>query len=244
MSSYLKNFKFEIFFLVILLFLEVIISSVPKHNITRSEDDTNSEIIKKISLSEKKTIEYFFRDFVVEYSFGYVLLGDKPMSLSTYYNFNLLPSSKNSFLYFIPKNFKAKKGFDLWEKYTYLFPVKNYLIIKELNPWNPKNEMIFFINKKTFVRAGEDNIEVFQTILKRKIIPSKLLAEAENHSLLKDILQKNDFFIGVLLGYGKNNAKIFHSKNNDPYYRNDDFKYLWYDNDLNKNIILKNEING
>lgn len=204
----------------------------------KSEKLTIYEILEQVPLSERRNIEYFFKNFVVENCFGYVLLGNKPMSLSLYYNLSFTPSKKNSFLYFFPKNYKVKKGFDLWEKNKCFFPMKNYLIKKEPNPWNPKNELILFIDKKRFVQTIEDNIDVFQTILERKIIPTELLAEAENSFLLRDILQENDFLIGILLGYGRNNSKIFYltTKQN---YRNNNFKYVWYDNDLNKNIMLK-----
>lgn len=238
MSFFYKT-KIHVLLLILFILGMFFSFSYQKKKIIKSKNLTITEILKEIPSKDRKSLEFFFKNFVVKDFFGYVLKGKKPMCFSNFYNFSFDHSKKSSWLYFLPQNYKIKKGFDLWGKYKHLFPMKNYIIKNEPNPWYSKNELILFINKKRFVQIIENNIEIFQTILQKKIVPTDLLGEIEDNLLLKNILQGNEVLIGIVLGYGKDNAKIFDLKTKDPNYKNQNFKYVWDDNDLNKNILMK-----
>ncbi|OGN59316.1 MAG: hypothetical protein A3F40_04040 [Chlamydiae bacterium RIFCSPHIGHO2_12_FULL_27_8] len=211
----LKKINF-IFFITLLFFLFAFQKVYLLKNQTKHFDD----FYNKLSIQEKKNLTLFFNYLFYE-NFGYVLFGDKPMGMYSIYNFKLLNKNKIKPLYkiansyyqtFNPQNKFIKDGFNSIKKYSKFFN-NNYCFLKEKNPFNEETELIIFINKKNFIDIINLNIIDFERVLNKPIIAEDLLNECiKGKNLLTDTLKKHQGLIGMLLGYGRNNAWSYYIK--------------------------------
>ena len=105
---------------------------------------------------------------------------------------------------------------DTWERYKHLFPIENYLFLREPNIINDPGEtsefkcdLIFFIDKKIFIKTVEKHRRLFETILDKKIEPRKFLEEVEDGKIsFQKSIGNNNMLLGILLGYGKHNSSF------------------------------------
>jgi hypothetical protein len=99
-----------------------------------------------------------------------------------------------------------------------LFPSQHYLILKEKS-W-AKNFDIFsiiIINKYAFIKTIDKNLELFRSILNKKINSQQILKNIENGKIgFIETIKNNQILWGILLGYGKCNAFLY-AKNDRPY---------------------------
>lgn len=161
----------------------------------------------KIILSAQETaILGKFLDFMVRFSEGgYVLYGVKPMCV---HGFNALDSfggdseAHRHSVY-------LKEGALLWKKiFGDLNKSSNILVhiynrVKEDGDYTD----ILFINKHLFCQTVKDNITLFQYVLGPSITPNALLEKLiEPGGNFHDVLKNDRVLIGILLGYGVQNA--------------------------------------
>jgi len=71
---------------------------------------------------------------------------------------------------------------------------------------------VAIVNKKAFIQMVQQYHQDFQIILNRKIYGEDLLAEGKSTSFLSHVLMNHDGLIGILLGYGRDNALWYHQK--------------------------------
>jgi len=145
----------------------------------------------------------YFNDFVTDHffcdNFAYTLFGDKPVSLGGH--FLELPEANRIFLDFPSIYWKR---WEVWKKYAEHFLMKNYLLFEQDAGENRK--FIFFINKQAFVLCVKRHQAIFDRELGKKVQGEELLVEfAEG----KTPLWKNELLLGILLGYGEHNARLF-----------------------------------
>lgn len=157
---------------------------------------------------DRERLEYFFRESIGWDALGYVLFGNKPMSLGGY-DQKIDPfESLSSFYYFIsPRRIQFKNGFDTWKKYEKLFPISRFMVLYEEAP---SNVTFMFINKQNFIQAVERHAESFRRILNREVTGEELLKQGTYKPLLTEVLANHDELIGILLGFGQENAHLYH----------------------------------
>ena len=167
-----------------------------------------AHILRAMPKRDRKHLEYFFQELIAWDGFGYVLLGEKPMAFDTTEK-NVTPfASLSDFRYFIaPRRIKFNKGFDAWKKYEKLFSLSQFVFFYE--PYRHET-LIILINKKSFIKIVQQYREDFQKALNREINGEELLEEGFHRALLSDVLRNHDGLIGTLLGYGRDNAFLFH----------------------------------
>ncbi|SCA62559.1 hypothetical protein SCG7109_AB_00340 [Chlamydiales bacterium SCGC AG-110-M15] len=160
----------------------------------------NQESPSKISQNEQNALETFFRKILLDSSMGYTFFGEKPSNL-----YEMSTMSAHS---------KMIPGTDEHREYTYN---QNALRV-----WNklPKNSNsakfilntqtpsgIVLINKKSFLNVVKKNIRLFQYILGTEVSPESLLREMTSPTAdIGKILHNNDALLGIVLGYGAENA--------------------------------------
>ncbi len=153
--------------------------------------------LKMLPKEQKTTLEWFFRNCLQSFS-GYVLCGDKPMCIE-----------------------EIAKGSHSLNFSEWLYAkITAFQILKE---WNSRedNEYIFLscdwhnylhtivINRKEFIKTVNENISLFRYVLGRTLTAEGLLRELiKNQNQFWNVLNDNRVLIGVLLGYGTNNALI------------------------------------
>src|ERR1700722_3498962 len=112
--------------------------------------------LEKMSQDERKSLELFFRSAFAFDSLEYTLFGNKAISVTGFY----MPSQKISDVYdlldsifflYSPNNLRKYQGWEIWEKYHHLFPMKNYAFVKSKNFIDNEYIAILLINKKVFL---------------------------------------------------------------------------------------------
>ena len=172
------------------------------------EGKTAVEILKMMPDRDKKRLEYFFRESIGWDALGYVLFGDKPMSFGGYEKKIEPFKNLTSFHYSIsPRRIQFKNGLETWKKYEKLFPISRFVVLYEETP---SNVTTLFINRKNFIQTVERHIESFKRILNREVRGEDLLQEGTSKPLLTEVLANHDELIGILLGFGRENAHLYH----------------------------------
>jgi len=169
-----------------------------------------TQILKKIPKDDLVFLDFFLRYLFLEEDFIYVLFGDKAMGVSGYFN----PYRAENFLVsqnILLWNLNVKKGAEIFRKYQHLFSMKNcqMLFIEK----EDETEIVF-INKKNFSRTFNKHQRDFQTILGSRISSKKLLRQMiDEKDVMGSTLHEHEGLLGILLGYGKHNAWMFHRRN-------------------------------
>lgn len=186
--------------------------------------------IHKISKEEKQVLEPFLKDLVFNNHFGYVLIGEKPISIASY--FSQEPFT-NLIFYRKTHTFNFEKAWKVFEKYKSELNSRNFLFFIEKSHLPFKDELvenrdiytIIIINKKVFLSTVEKHLDLFKKSIGDGVTPISLLHQISNAKMgLFEALGCDEGLYGILLGYGRTNALAF--KRNleltrifDPYFR-------------------------
>lgn len=177
----------------------------------------NSYIGKEVSVIlaampkyDRNKLEWYFREALGWSQFGYVLLGEKPMALDVIAQ-TLKPFESYSRFRFAmsPRRMQIQSGYKTWNKYKKFFPMPNFVILEEREK---DNLLVFLINKNIFIEKINQNKNDFEIILQRTVTGEMLLDESASKPLFKEILANHDGLIGIVLGYGRDNAFFYHQK--------------------------------
>jgi hypothetical protein len=172
------------------------------------EGKSVSVILKMMPSKDRERLEYFFRESIGWDALGYVLFGNKPMSFGGC-DQKINPfKDLSSFHYAIsPRRIQSKNGFETWRKYERLFPMSQFVVLYEETPIDVT---FLFINRKNFIQIVERYADTFKCILNREVTGEDLLKEGATKSLLSEVLANHDELIGMLLGFGRENAHLYH----------------------------------
>lgn len=163
------------------------------------------DTLSKIPKDEKEQLEMLFRGFFNGEHFSYTLFGDKPMSISNYSNGFF---DKNETLSKIRCKYNTKTEWNTWKKYELLFPMTRYLLIEVFQKSENSNN-IYFINKKYFIHTIDKYANLFQPVFGEDITGYSLLKKIEEDPSLLLMIEKHQLLLGILLGYGEHNARLY-----------------------------------
>ena len=212
---------------------------------------SNSAAIRKlnaISRDERKCLELFFRAAFANDGLGYTIFGEKPMTVVGF--FDPLASEKRSqidcsFSFLNPENLRIKKGCELLEKYKNLFCSKTIKIKKCKNFIANDVSCILFINVDVFTKTVDDNLSDFKKILGETITSDLLLERIlQTDNVFGEVLRNHQGLIGTLLGYGRNNAWLFHMREEGCFFNGMDSLLTWDSFSIKRprTILTKEEI--
>lgn len=155
-------------------------------------------------------LEEFFSYMICHEFFGYVLYGDKPMAaggFDTHFTIeNILGDSaaKHRWLRF---------SWETWEKYASLFPSEKFILRLSKNPISPSFYWIILINKNSCLTCIKSNLDIFKSVLGDSITPESILYDLSiKEDIFKDVLGEHHGILGILFGYGRQNAMNFHNQ--------------------------------
>jgi hypothetical protein len=173
--------------------------------------DSINNTLRKMSAAERFFLDYFFRELLLKEGGAYVLSGTKPAALGDFFS----PKLDQILFYgnrFFKKEVILKKGYDTWNKYRNFFPMTRYVIVCN----SDKNGELFhviFINRERFCREIMGNIEDFKNVLGSNITPESVLKKIiEDSKSCYEVLDYHSGLEGVILGFGKHNAWLFHRR--------------------------------
>lgn len=161
-----------------------------------------SKVLSGISENDRKSLELFFQELIYKEDFGFTLFGDKPISLTGYFD----PLPIGNYLQ-IRRNNLLKNGWETWKKYHSLLPQSNYLLIEEQE--EDGIHIITIINKKALRKVIQENLDLFQKVLGNNFTLEEFIRKMEEKKILFSLLCRHEGLYGILLGYGKTNACLY-----------------------------------
>lgn len=170
---------------------------------------------------DRVVLAHFFRSLIQTFGAGYVLYGSKPMCITGYSNplKQYFDKKKNSTLSFWTgssasfneHNLLMEAGLAMWKKYAFLFPRKNFFLVDYEE--SDGTVSIVLINKKMFLKKIKDELPEFERFYNKKITPEVIFHQLVTRDpLFFKMIYKHQDMLGILLGYGTNNAKLFERK--------------------------------
>lgn len=181
---------------ILLLFSAICLLFLLFIRLKNSQDDVFQEdelyvekMCSVLSKDDKKDLKAVFEHLFFFDQFSYPLFGSKPMSLG-----RLLP------------NDTFRNGWKAWKKIAPLFDSKKFVIRESmLNGY----EIVLIANLDEVERVYLENRELFEEAFPRWMSLDTLKACIKEENSLFQELIKNDLCLGVLLGYGVRNARLF-----------------------------------
>lgn len=165
------------------------------------------EITLNLTRREAKILKKFFHRLLIWELFGYTFTGDKPISYTGYKK----PFCSLSSLF--PSNREIYQGWNCWQKYLPKIPSPKFLFLVEENPWKKDEFLLIIMDQDQVLSTIQQNIDLFEKYLEEPVVSfQKFLKPPQKSSLFKDLLQKNDLLMGILLGFGRENAQYYHEK--------------------------------
>lgn len=180
-------------------------------------DQYGTEHSLSLTVRDKKRLFHFMRTLFAEDNFAYTLLGHKPVSWACYkkpfpfVDFSMFRDSLKKY----HRNLRV--GWKTWSKYRHLFPSTSFWA--ETPKYHPGRVSILIVNEERFNHVVNKNKQDFQDVLNREIVDGlQLLREAENRSLMNEVLEGHQALMGIVLGYGRDNSWEFlkRSEKRDP----------------------------
>lgn len=203
----LKMIKIGIAFLCLLTMIAGIFFSL---RMLSPKEDAVCKALRKIPPDEKWFLDYFFRNLLLRDGAACVLNGCKPAGVSSFFGPEYYKSTilwggfKRSTLF--------RKGHEIWKKYQHLFPSSNYCFCYYEDKEEDELD-VFLINKNFFLSSVTSHIEEFKKVLGSSITPARLLdLIIDKKKSLTEILNHDRTLLGIILGYGKHNASLFHRR--------------------------------
>jgi hypothetical protein len=110
-----------------------------------------------------------------------------------------------------PLRLKTSKGLEIFKKNQHLFSSENIIVrFSE----DEEATYVLMINKQNLLKTLKEHIDDFKEVLGSDTTVESLFAQiTDNNYSFVDVIKDHDALVGILLGYGRNNAWLFHRKN-------------------------------
>ena len=206
------------FFLILFIFLFAQCSS-PKSNIPPAK--------YTITEAERVWIKNFFRCLLFENMGAYVLYGSKPVSISCIEEplseeekaewnayFDSLSEEEKRKIEFVKKKYcDYADDYKKLEEIKLKLPINQYLFGRFPCKSSDKVDFALFINIEMTLRILLEYYEDFRRVLGYDFDPFQVVFEVENRdSKFWNRIMSNHALVGILLGYGRDNAWFFEWK--------------------------------
>lgn len=164
--------------------------------------------IEKIPQKDAVKLELFF-DYLMHNSMvGYSLCGDKPVSMESFPKLSMiLPHYAVNVYVKHPGYFILWEGWTVWERYSHLFPSDKFVL-----RFIPGKSTLVIVNKKSAKLVIGENIDLFRKHLNSDESVEEILEKICRPTDEDYLVGKNCILLGILLGYGRNNAIAFSNK--------------------------------
>lgn len=185
-------------------FLRILFCSVLLATTSGFASEEIDQFVAKIPYEQKITLEHASRNMLTSFftSLGYVLYGNKPMCIVPIDEFSKIPKASLSCNLDMTefKWFDFIAGLNIQphdKKYPFVECKINYL------------RHLIFINRNLFIETVNKNLSLFRLILGRTLTAESCLdALLKSGDQFYDTLKSSKLLLGVLLGYGTQNALL------------------------------------
>ncbi len=171
---------------------------------TRVQTPHLKATLQSLSEEQLSILDAFFRVLFVQSQGGYVLYGNKPLCIEAF-------AYREEGSLFLAKSIhmfstELKRGALLWKELGLDKYCRNYHLHISDNPTKEWQDLLL-LNKKELLVTLYKNHVLFQYILGPSLTPEQFLDQLLDPQLtFHSTLQNNKTLIGILLGYGTQNA--------------------------------------
>lgn len=162
--------------------------------------------VQTLPKEEKTLLDNYLRLLIRDSFSGYVLYGEKPISIEslTYHSSALFDQDVEDLL--------MQKGIELWQSFRISPKDKHYSFVAfDVKKWGYHH--LVCINHKAFLRVVNENLSLFRYVLGPTLSAEDLLNEVlSTPDQFYTILKHDNVLLGILLGYGKQNALLVSRK--------------------------------
>lgn len=207
-TSFFLKFVLYFFVLVLVLF-----------SAGCEKQQTKKELHNDVSSIEKKWMEKFFRDMMLEESAIYTLWGSKPITVIVLHYFSeeeinawvsQMTEEEKKELIISPETYDLPENWKKWEKIQSRFPMPKYLLFKRVRPDDKRFEDVYFINILQTALILNEHYDLFKKYIGRDFDPLQEVFNIENKD---SFYWKNDMLLhGILFGFGMKNSFCFEWK--------------------------------
>ena len=185
--------------LIFLIFINVLLKADATVNVSGE--------LKNIPAEDQEKLSYFFEKLIRQYGFGYTLFGDKPVSLLCW----LVVPDQNKKRPYFTVNREFIEAYQVWKRHQDKFPSDQYLLADRIFCIDKEYVDLVLIQKSEFYKKVDAFPDVFplgytmESFMEDEILENYLNSsnqEKSNHHIR----------MGVLLGYGMENAVEFAKK--------------------------------
>ena len=155
--------------------------------------------LQNLSKEDRVSMERFFQVLLYEYEFGYTLFGKKPASMAF-----VEPSLGET-----AEDVLLEKGWEVWTRFCRLLPDGPFLL-KKAELFDGETTLFLLINQPLVLRAIVDHLDIFRPVFNEED-PEEILKQIchADQAIFKRGVSPPQAVIGILLGYGKENALHF-----------------------------------
>ena len=176
-------------------------------------------ILLFIPKKEKGYLKSFFFHLNVFSDFPFVLNSTKPLTTLYLKNHDMLYqnigyNSYNNFEDFFecfhPINLKMNRGLEAWKKYAHFFPSNNIYISITKTELPESCIILIIFNEQILRKTINEHYNDFSKILGEHFSCEIFIEKLKNPSTdFHKLVQKNDYLMGLIYGFGKDNAQAF-----------------------------------
>ena len=168
----------------------------------------------KIPRRDAGRLDAFFRDIFAWDGIVFSLTGCKPLSLAVHgigiFDHGYKPTH-------LIQNVRAlrrfKIGWKTWEKYSHLFKNDRLIFWKENHRFKDQFMCLCLADKVQLAQVIKEHERDFNAVLQKdKIDPEEIIQECLDKDVVEDVLRGNHALLGIMLGYGRENAWFFENQ--------------------------------
>jgi hypothetical protein len=176
----------------------------------------------EISPDDRIWMTKFFKDVFLDQSAIFTLWGSKPMTFMDCHSYTKeemqawdawiekLSSDEKKSLVYHAEVYNLPENWEKWEKISSKYPIKKYLFFKNSSFWNPKTELIYFIDVLQTAFTLKQHHETFYDITDIEFDDLDIVFEVQDqNSEFWGRVFKSPVLTGILLGFGEKNAWCF-----------------------------------
>ncbi len=162
--------------------------------------------LKELSFHEKACMKTFFVRAMQYASISHVLFYDnKPMCIIPI----IIKHKGKSF-----SEIQSLDGWQIFKKYEQLFPHNNFIFNTQTVEFSQDFKVlhIYLINKKALENCLDQYLPFFDQML-GSFSKKTFIEQLETGCPLATLINKNDFLLGILLGFGRESSKAYMEMN-------------------------------
>jgi hypothetical protein len=185
--------------------------SYQRFAITLSIQEPLGQKLIEIPRRDAKRLEAFFRHVFAWDGIVFTLTGSKPFSLAAHgigiADCGYEPTQLIQHLY---SRRRFKIGWETWEKYNHLFKNDRLIFWEENHRLKDRFMCLCLADKVHLSQIIKEHEMEFSAILQQdKIDPEQFIQKCLDQDIIEDVLKGNHALLGIMLGYGRENAWFF-----------------------------------